>query len=195
MWRCQLAPIETKQNYVTQFLMIILQSDDCDFVYVMKAAVVVLMLHHLMRCMFSLQQYARRLRNFNAEQPHKHAVYYTSVVMSELSWTQDELLEALEGSLCLFRTLNKYEVICPLMKDKRLTPANIDRSCFVSCRSYIGAYQAVYPRAVVQALLGGAHLRECHKTGDGMLITINFKFDHKALMITSLICNNYYSCP
>ncbi|XP_060579124.1 insulin-degrading enzyme-like, partial [Ruditapes philippinarum] len=40
--------------------------------------------------------YGRGLKNFVAEQPHQHAVYFTSVVMSELLWTQVELLNSLE---------------------------------------------------------------------------------------------------
>lgn len=40
--------------------------------------------------------YGRSLRNFHAEQPHQHAVYFTSVLMSELLWTQEELLDALD---------------------------------------------------------------------------------------------------
>lgn len=40
--------------------------------------------------------YGRGLRNFHAEQPHQHAVYFTSVLMSELLWTQEELLDALD---------------------------------------------------------------------------------------------------
>ena len=47
-------------------------------------------------------QYGRSLRNFHAEQPHQHAVYFTSVLMSELLWTQEELLDALDGKLTLF---------------------------------------------------------------------------------------------
>ncbi|KAK7485900.1 hypothetical protein BaRGS_00022895, partial [Batillaria attramentaria] len=42
------------------------------------------------------EAYERGLRNFRAEQPHQHAVYYTSVLMSEVVWTKDELLQALE---------------------------------------------------------------------------------------------------
>nr|KAG5698799.1 hypothetical protein BaRGS_032218 [Batillaria attramentaria] len=44
------------------------------------------------------EAYERGLRNFRAEQPHQHAVYYTSVLMSEVVWTKDELLQALEVS-------------------------------------------------------------------------------------------------
>jgi insulysin len=45
---------------------------------------------------FSLQ-YGRGLKNFKAEQPHQHALYYTTVVVMEQIWTKDELLEALDG--------------------------------------------------------------------------------------------------
>lgn len=49
-----------------------------------------------MPCFF---QFTRSLRNFNAEQPHQHAMYYTSVLMSEVMWTKDEMLDAMEGIL------------------------------------------------------------------------------------------------
>ena len=42
-------------------------------------------------------QYVRGLKNFKAEQPHQHAVYYTTIVMSEQMWTKDELLNATDG--------------------------------------------------------------------------------------------------
>jgi len=45
-----------------------------------------------------LQQYVRNLKNFRAEQPHQHAVYYTNALAAEQFWTKDELLEATEGS-------------------------------------------------------------------------------------------------
>lgn len=47
--------------------------------------------------MFVNLQYERGLKNFKAEQPHQHAIYYASVVLSEQLWTKDELLEALDG--------------------------------------------------------------------------------------------------
>jgi len=37
------------------------------------------------------------LKNFKAEQPHQHAIYYTSALTSEQVWTKDELLDALDG--------------------------------------------------------------------------------------------------
>lgn len=36
------------------------------------------------------------LKNFSAEQPHQHALYYTSFLLEELAWHKDELLDALE---------------------------------------------------------------------------------------------------
>lgn len=40
------------------------------------------------------EAYVRNLRNFSAEPPHRHAMYYTSMLMSEIVWTKDEMLEA-----------------------------------------------------------------------------------------------------
>lgn len=42
-------------------------------------------------------QYYRGLKNFVAEQPHQHAIYFTSVLVSEMVWTKCELLESLDG--------------------------------------------------------------------------------------------------
>jgi len=36
------------------------------------------------------------LKNFAAEQPHQHALYFTSFLLEELAWHKDELVEALE---------------------------------------------------------------------------------------------------
>ncbi|GFO42674.1 insulin-degrading enzyme [Plakobranchus ocellatus] len=40
--------------------------------------------------------HSRNLKNFEAEQPHQHAVFYTSMLTSEVLWTKDELLQALD---------------------------------------------------------------------------------------------------
>lgn len=37
----------------------------------------------------------RSLHNFRAEQPHHHAVYYTSYILEELAWSNSELLDAM----------------------------------------------------------------------------------------------------
>ena len=48
-----------------------------------------------------LTQYVRGLKNFRAEQPHQHAIYYTNILSSEQLWTKEELLEATEGLLSI----------------------------------------------------------------------------------------------
>ncbi|KAK7077939.1 hypothetical protein SK128_003283 [Halocaridina rubra] len=40
--------------------------------------------------------YVRALRNFSADQPHQHVVYYTSLLLGEHGWTKEELLAATE---------------------------------------------------------------------------------------------------
>ncbi|XP_066956310.1 insulin-degrading enzyme [Macrobrachium rosenbergii] len=40
--------------------------------------------------------YVRSLRNFDADQPHMHLVYYTSLLLGEHGWTKQELLQATE---------------------------------------------------------------------------------------------------
>lgn len=42
------------------------------------------------------ENYIRNLNNFNAEQPYQHAVYYLAVLLTEHSWTKNELLAATE---------------------------------------------------------------------------------------------------
>ena len=39
------------------------------------------------------EAYTRGLKNFQAEQPHQHAVYYNSVILCERVWHKEELLE------------------------------------------------------------------------------------------------------
>ena len=41
----------------------------------------------------------RQLRNFKAEQPYKHAMFYNALLLDSVAWTKEELAEALEG-LC-----------------------------------------------------------------------------------------------
>ncbi|CAL1547485.1 unnamed protein product [Lymnaea stagnalis] len=40
--------------------------------------------------------HGRNLRNFQAEQPHQHAIYYTNMLTSETLWNKEELLQALD---------------------------------------------------------------------------------------------------
>ena len=37
--------------------------------------------------------YTRGLKNFQAEQPHQHAVYYNSVLLSDRVWHKEELIQ------------------------------------------------------------------------------------------------------
>ncbi|XP_052772336.1 insulin-degrading enzyme-like [Mya arenaria] len=57
--------------------------------------------------------YGRSLRNFDAEQPHQHAVYFTNVVMSEQLWTQEELLDSLQEV-----SLEKLKLFIPQLFSK-----------------------------------------------------------------------------
>lgn len=38
----------------------------------------------------------RCLKNFHAEQPHRHAIYFTSLLLAERIWTNDELLNCID---------------------------------------------------------------------------------------------------
>ncbi|KAK0053563.1 insulin-degrading enzyme-like isoform X1 [Biomphalaria pfeifferi] len=40
--------------------------------------------------------HGRNIKNFHAEQPHQHAVYYTNMLTSETHWSKDELLQTLD---------------------------------------------------------------------------------------------------
>ncbi len=40
----------------------------------------------------------RDLKNFRAEQPYQHALFYNSLLLDSVAWTKEELTEALEGS-------------------------------------------------------------------------------------------------
>ncbi|CAD6233778.1 GSCOCG00007274001-RA-CDS [Cotesia congregata] len=57
--------------------------------------------------------YIRNLKNFEADQPYQHAVYYLAVLLTEQGWTKDELLEATE-----FLTLDRLEEFIPKLLTK-----------------------------------------------------------------------------
>ncbi|VDI53787.1 insulysin [Mytilus galloprovincialis] len=59
------------------------------------------------------EMYTRSLKNFSAEQPHKHAIYYTSVLMSEFMWTKDELLQCVDEM-----TVEKLDAFIPQLLSK-----------------------------------------------------------------------------
>lgn len=50
----------------------------------------------------------RALKNFNAEQPYQHAVYYLALILTEHAWTKQELIDAVS-----------CELKCNLTKTKR----------------------------------------------------------------------------
>ena len=43
-------------------------------------------------------QYVRALCNFNADQPHQHATYYTALLLTQHAWSKEELLAAAKQS-------------------------------------------------------------------------------------------------
>lgn len=55
-----------------------------------------------------LESYIRLLKNFRAEQPHQHAIYYTNLLLAEQLWTKEELLEATEDM-----TFEKLQAFVP----------------------------------------------------------------------------------
>lgn len=57
--------------------------------------------------------YARSLSNFNAEQPHQHAIYYMFMLMNEQFWSKDQLLEAVEDITC-----EQLQAFIPLLLSK-----------------------------------------------------------------------------
>lgn len=40
------------------------------------------------------EQLYRALKNFKAEQPYQHAVYYLALILTEHAWTKQELIDA-----------------------------------------------------------------------------------------------------
>ena len=42
-------------------------------------------------------QIRRKLKNFEAEQPHTHAIFYMSYLLSEQAWEKSAILDALSG--------------------------------------------------------------------------------------------------
>ncbi|GAB0095724.1 Insulin-degrading enzyme [Sergentomyia squamirostris] len=44
------------------------------------------------------EKFTRTLKNFDAEQPYQHAVYYLGVLLSEFAWTKKELLDATKAA-------------------------------------------------------------------------------------------------
>lgn len=49
------------------------------------------------------EQMHRALKNFNAEQPYQHAVYYLALILTEHAWTKQELIDAVSCMVLLKR--------------------------------------------------------------------------------------------
>ena len=82
----------------------------------------------------SVLQYVRALKNFRAEQPHQHAIYYTALIMSETMWTKEELLEATEG-----RLFNSTTLLCK-SNPHALGHFYLGLECLVSYGEIVGMY-------------------------------------------------------
>ncbi|XP_018580177.1 insulin-degrading enzyme [Anoplophora glabripennis] len=59
------------------------------------------------------ENYIRNLKNFSAEQPYQHAVYYLTVLLTEHSWTKQELLAATDQI-----TIDRLEAFIPQILSK-----------------------------------------------------------------------------
>ncbi|XP_023021581.1 insulin degrading metalloproteinase isoform X2 [Leptinotarsa decemlineata] len=72
------------------------------------------------------ENYIRNLKNFEAEQPYQHAVYYLTVLLTEHSWTKQELLSATDQI-----TIERLEAFIPQVLSKMhiecLAHGNINR--------------------------------------------------------------------
>ena len=67
--------------------------------------------------LLNLFQIRRKLKNFEAEQPHTHAIFYLSYLLSEQAWDKSEILDALSGNDC--NTTNVENKVYRLSKDVR----------------------------------------------------------------------------
>ena len=54
---------------------------------------------------------SRQLKNFRAEQPHTHAMYYTGIILDSMAWTRSQIAEALESTyLCVLETFISHSL-------------------------------------------------------------------------------------
>lgn len=42
------------------------------------------------------EEYKRSLKNFSAEQPYQHSIYYLTLLLTENAWANSELSDAME---------------------------------------------------------------------------------------------------
>lgn len=60
------------------------------------------------------EEFIRSLKNFKAEQPYQHAIYYLALILTENAWANSELLDAMECRLTAF--ILKKIIYCTLYK-------------------------------------------------------------------------------
>jgi len=77
------------------------------------------------------ENYIRGLKNFEAEQPYQHAVYFLAVILSEHAWTKEELLDAAQDL-----TLERLEAFIPQIMSRMfiesLVHGNVDMKTALS---------------------------------------------------------------
>lgn len=56
------------------------------------------------------EEYIRSLKNFKAEQPYQHSIYYLALLLTENAWANVELLDAMERKylLCIVNWRNNH---------------------------------------------------------------------------------------
>ncbi|XP_026471826.1 insulin-degrading enzyme-like [Ctenocephalides felis] len=60
-----------------------------------------------------LENYVRQLKNFETEQPYQHAVYYLGLILTDNSWTKEQLLDATQ-----FTTFESLRAFLPQLLHK-----------------------------------------------------------------------------
>ena len=63
----------------------------------LKLKILTIIITNYLLCFFN--QIQRKLKNFEAEQPHMHAIFYMSYLLSEQAWDKVEILQTLAGGV------------------------------------------------------------------------------------------------
>lgn len=56
------------------------------------------------------EQLQRSLKNYQAEQPYQHAVYYLALILTEQAWTKQELADAVSRNYDFY--LHSISFLC-----------------------------------------------------------------------------------
>ncbi|XP_074640666.1 insulin-degrading enzyme-like [Tubulanus polymorphus] len=118
------------------------------------------------------ETYSRALKNFKAEQPYQHALYYTTVVLMEQIWTKEELLDALDDMnverlkafipLYLSRLFIEGLIYGNVTKEKALELQDVVEGTLKRCsntRPLLPSQRRRYRE--VEIPYGGSYLYEC----------------------------------